>query len=63
MATTGFVIESSDTTGGWGTNFLVEWGAETPVHEPVIEAIMISSRGTEGVSFISEGRVVSEQRP
>jgi hypothetical protein len=63
MATTGFVIESSDTTGGWGTNFLVEWGAETPVHEPVIEAIMISSRGTEGVSFISEGHVVSEQRP
>ncbi len=63
MATIGFVIEASDTTGGWGTNFLVDWGAENPVHEPVIEAIMLSSRGTEGVSFISHGRVVSEQRP
>jgi hypothetical protein len=63
MATIGFVIEASDTMGGWGTNFLVEWGAETPVHEPVIEAIMVSSRGTEGVSFVSLGRVVSEQRP
>ncbi len=61
MATTGFVIESQDTTGGWGANFLVEWVAESPVYEPVIEAVMVSSTGTEGVSFISEGRIVSEQ--
>jgi hypothetical protein len=63
MATTGFVIESSDTSGGWGANFLVEWVAEEPVHEPVIEAVMVSREGVEGVSFISTGRVVSEQRP
>jgi hypothetical protein len=63
MATTGFVIEAQDTSGGWGANFLVEWGAETSVYEPVIEAIMVSNRGTEGISFISEGRVVSEQIP
>lgn len=62
LATTGFVIRSDEGEGGWGANFLVEWGAESPVYEPVIEAIMVSSRGTEGVSFISEGRVVSEQR-
>ena len=63
LATTGFVIRADESEGGWGANFLVEWGAESPVYEPVIEAIMVSSRGTEGVSFISEGRVVSEQRP
>jgi len=63
LATTGFVIPSDDTSGGWGANFLVEWVAEEPVYEPVIEAVMVSTRGTEGVSFISEGRVVSEQRP
>lgn len=63
LATTGFVIRSEEGEGGWGANFLVEWGAEIPVYEPVIEAIMVSSRGTEGVSFISVGRVVSEQRP
>lgn len=63
MATAGFVIDSGDTAGGWGANFLVEWGAETPVYEPVIEAIMVSSRGTEGVSFISPGRVISEESP
>jgi hypothetical protein len=63
LATTGFVIPSDDTSGGWGANFLVEWVAEEPVYEPVIEAVMVSTRGTEGVSFISEGRVVSEHRP
>lgn len=62
LATTGFVIAAWEEAGGWGANFLVEWGAETPVYEPVVEAVMVSSRGNEGVSFISEGRVISEQR-
>jgi hypothetical protein len=60
LATTGFVVEGDDNSGGWGANFIVEWGAETPVYEPVIEAIMISSRSTQGFSLISTGRVVSQ---
>lgn len=63
LATTGFVISADDASGGWGANFLVEWVASEPVYEPVIEAVMVSTRGTEGVSFISPGRVISEQRP
>lgn len=62
LATAGFVIRADDNSGGWGANFLVEWVSEEPVYEPVIEAVMVSSRGTEGISFISEGRVVSEQQ-
>lgn len=60
LASIGFVIPDSDTTGGWGSNFIVEWGAEQAVYEPVIEAIMVSSQGTHGISLISEGRIVSE---
>lgn len=60
MATTAIVIEPQG-GGGWGANFLVEWGAQTPVYEPVIEAVMVSRQGTEGVSFISEGRVLTEK--
>jgi hypothetical protein len=62
LATTGFVIGASENAGGWGANFLVDWGAGTAVYAPVIEAVMVSSRGNEGVSFISPGRVISEQR-
>lgn len=63
LATTGFVVEDTDLSGGWGANFIVIWGAEQPVHEPVIEAIMVSTRGTLGVSLISPGRVVSQTLP
>lgn len=63
LATTGFLVEDSDSSGGWGANFVVEWVAEDPVYEPVIEAIMISTRGTQGISMISPGRVISQARP
>lgn len=63
LATTGFVVPADDSVGGWGANFLIEWGAESPVYEPVIEAIMINTSGALGLSFVSEGRVVSEQAP
>lgn len=60
LASTGFLIEESDTAGGWGSNFIVEWVAEAPVHEPVIEAVMISTRNASGLSMISPGRVISQ---
>ena len=60
LATTGFLVEDSDTSGGWGANFIVEWVAEEPVYEPIIEAIMVSTSGTQGISMISLGRVISQ---
>lgn len=60
LATTGFLIESRDTTGGWGSNFIVEWVAEEPVSEPIVEAVMVSTGGTQGISMISLGRVISQ---
>lgn len=60
LATTGFLVSETDTSGGWGANFIVEWVAEEPVHEPVIEAIMISTRSAQGISMISTGRVISQ---
>lgn len=63
LATTGFLVEDRDTSGGWGANFIVEWVAESPVHEPIIEALMVSTRGTQGISMISLGRVISQTTP
>jgi hypothetical protein len=59
MATHAIVIEPREGSG-WGANFIVEWAAQEAVYEPIIEAVMVSRQGTEGVSFISPGRVIDE---
>jgi hypothetical protein len=62
LGTVGFVVAPLDETGGLGANFLIEWGAPTPVYEPVIEAVMVNTSIGGGVSVISPGRVLSEER-
>lgn len=60
MATHSIVIAGDDKRGGVGANFIVEWVAETGVYEPVVEAIMVSTSGQQGISFMSPGRVISQ---
>jgi hypothetical protein len=60
MATTEYVITRTDDQGGTGANFIVVWGAEEPVYEPVVEAVMISAAGTQGLSLLSPARVLEE---
>jgi hypothetical protein len=57
LGSTDFVVEERDTRGGAGANFIVEWRAEERVNDPIVEAVMISS-GTQGISFVSPGRVI-----
>jgi hypothetical protein len=64
VASTAFKAESVEKQGsGVGANFIVEWVAEQPVHEPVIEAVIIGGIGNHGISLISPGRVISRQSP
>lgn len=61
LATAEITVESGRQTGGGiGTNFIVEWVAEEPVYEPIVEAILLNASGNQGISFISPGRVVSQ---
>jgi len=60
LSTMGYIVAEQDTRGGWGANFLVEWGAEQEVYEPVIEAVMIGAGFGYSISLISPGRVVSQ---
>ena len=60
MASTDFFVEASQQSGGLGTNFIVEWVAEQPVYEPVVETVMLSTGGTQGISFTSPGRVIRQ---
>ncbi|QQE63825.1 hypothetical protein GFS31_04950 [Leptolyngbya sp. BL0902] len=61
LASTAVVVESGNTFGGSGANFLVTWRAATSVSDPVIEAVMISTASQQGVSFLSLGRVIEER--
>jgi hypothetical protein len=59
LASIDFFVKENDTSGGSSASFLVEWFAEERVSDPVVEAVMIGTSGTQGISFISPGRVVS----
>lgn len=61
LASIDFVVERTDTSGGLGANFIVEWIAETTVSEPVVEAVMINAVSAQGISFTSPGRVIKTQ--
>ncbi|MBW4541840.1 MAG: DUF3124 domain-containing protein [Myxacorys chilensis ATA2-1-KO14] len=61
LASVDFVINRDDTSGGAGANFIVEWVSERQVSNPVIEALMISTAGNQGISFISDGRVIKSR--
>ena len=57
MASTAFLVGPDD-TGGVGANFIVEWRAERGVVPPVVEAVMIGAASSQGISFVTRGRVL-----
>jgi len=63
LGTTEILVEQDDTTGGSGANFLVEWYADKPVTEPIIESVMIDTKSQQGISFVRRGSVISEVVP
>lgn len=62
MASADFLVEQRDDTGGVGANFIVEWQADRAVTPPVIEAVMIGAASSQGISFVTPGRVLHRVR-
>ncbi|MEL7038880.1 MAG: DUF3124 domain-containing protein [Cyanobacteria bacterium J06592_8] len=60
LASTDFFVEQSNSKGGAGANFIVEWVAEEAVTEPIIEAVSIGTAGTQGIAFTSSGKVLKK---
>lgn len=60
LVTRGYLVGRNDNRGGIGANFVVEWVADTEVTAPVVEAVLISAAGTQGLSLITPGRVIAE---
>jgi len=46
-----------------GANFVVEWAADGEITEPLIEAVMIGTLGTQGFSFTSRGKTMTIAAP
>ncbi len=60
LASIRYIIKSTNKAGGSGAKFIVRWVSKEPVNPPLIEAIMISTRSRQGISFISRGQAIKE---
>ena len=59
MASTRYLVQVYDKTGGSGANFIVRWHSKEKVNAPIIEGIMT---GDKGISFVSRGQVIQDAR-
>ena len=51
METVEIIVDESDTAGGSGANFLFNWALKNRDNPPLIEGVMISTLGQQGLSF------------
>ncbi|KWV51858.1 hypothetical protein AS156_11600 [Bradyrhizobium macuxiense] len=58
FATIEVFIATTDTRGGTGANFVVDWAAAGEIAEPAVEALMVGSVGAGHYAFITQGRPV-----
>ncbi|WP_020539655.1 DUF3124 domain-containing protein [Lewinella cohaerens] len=58
METVEIVIDEIDKDGGTGANFIFDWHIRYKAHEPIFEAVMISTSGQQGLSFSTQGKRV-----
>ncbi len=60
LATTEFLVSETDSRGGSGASFLIEWAAMEQIHPPIVEAVMVGASGQQGISLMSRGIVIDE---
>ena len=61
LASSEFIVKESDRSGGISASFIVDWDGDAPVSVPVVEAVMIGTASTQGISFTSPARVLKEK--
>jgi hypothetical protein len=54
------VVEEEENEGGAGANFIIEWAAAKYADQLLIQSVMISTYGQQGVSFLSEAKVIKQ---
>lgn len=56
LETVQIIIDESDKEGGTGANFIFDWQSKKSSDDPIFEAIMISTYGQQGISFVTQGK-------
>jgi hypothetical protein len=59
METLEIIIDRKDVAGGTGANFHFDWMIPKGANPPLFEALMISTSGKQGISFITTGVLVN----
>ena len=62
LVSTRYIITEGDKTGGSGANFRVVWKSDRKLNPPIIEGVMIGTHSGQGISFVSRGQVIKEDR-
>jgi hypothetical protein len=52
------VVEEKESEGGAGANFIIDWAATKYADQILIQSVMISTYGQQGVSFLSDAKVI-----
>lgn len=55
LETVEIVIDEFDKEGGTGGNFIFDWAIHNEKNPPLFEAVMISTTGQQGLSFLTRG--------
>ena len=58
LSSRAYVVAERDKAGGVGANFIVGWSGPDELDPPIIEAVMVGTANTQGISFISSGQEI-----
>lgn len=52
------VVEEKESEGGAGANFIIDWATTKYADQILIQSVMIGTYGQQGVSFLSDAKVI-----
>jgi len=61
LGATNFFVPERDQSGT-GANFIIEWVSDSLVNEPLIESVSVGLSNGQGVSFLSNGKILRESK-
>lgn len=62
LGTLELFIEKSESEGGSGANFIIQWEAATATNPPVVEAVHIDNQASRPYSFVTVARVINPDK-